>query len=81
MRGYDMPDAVLTGVETRTSSPLRLARGDDCQSLNTRGLYPAGEGAGYAGGILSAGVDGLRVAEALARDLLGEAAPAALRAA
>lgn len=70
MRGYDMPDAVLTGVETRTSSPLRLTRGDDCQSLNTRGLYPAGEGAGYAGGILSAGVDGLRVAEALARELL-----------
>ncbi len=71
MRGYDMPDAVLTGVETRTSSPLRLTRGDDCQSLNTRGLYPAGEGAGYAGGILSAGVDGLKVAEALACDLLG----------
>ena len=70
IRGYDMEDAVLTGVETRTSSPLRLTRGDDCQSLNTRGLYPAGEGAGYAGGILSAGVDGLKVAEALARDLL-----------
>lgn len=70
IKGYDMPDAVLTGVETRTSSPLRLTRGDDCQSLNTRGLYPAGEGAGYAGGILSAGVDGLKVAEALARDLL-----------
>jgi uncharacterized FAD-dependent dehydrogenase len=70
IKGYDMADAVLTGVETRTSSPLRLTRGDDCQSLNTRGLYPAGEGAGYAGGILSAGVDGLKVAEALARDLL-----------
>lgn len=81
MRGYDMPDAVLTGVETRTSSPLRLTRGDDCQSLNTRGLYPAGEGAGYAGGILSAGVDGLRVAEALARDLLGAGTPASLKAA
>ncbi len=71
MRGYDMPDAVLTGVETRTSSPLRITRGPDGQSLNTRGLYPAGEGAGYAGGILSAGVDGLKAAEALARDLLG----------
>ncbi|MDO9435096.1 NAD(P)/FAD-dependent oxidoreductase [Hydrogenophaga sp.] len=71
IKGYDMPDAVLTGVETRTSSPLRITRGaDDCQSLNTRGLYPAGEGAGYAGGILSAGVDGLKVAEALVRDLL-----------
>ena len=69
--GYDMPDAVLTGVETRTSSPLRITRGADLQSLNTRGLYPAGEGAGYAGGILSAGVDGLRVAETLACDLLG----------
>ncbi|WP_137920890.1 FAD-dependent protein [Hydrogenophaga sp. 2FB] len=71
IKGYDMADAVLTGVETRTSSPLRITRGtDDCQSLNTRGLYPAGEGAGYAGGILSAGVDGLKVAEALVRDLL-----------
>ena len=70
IKGYDMADAVLTGVETRTSSPLRITRGDDCQSLNTRGLYPAGEGAGYAGGILSAGVDGLKVAEALARELL-----------
>ena len=66
LRGFDRPDAVLTGVETRTSSPLRLNRGDDLQSLNVRGLYPAGEGAGYAGGILSAGVDGIRVAEALA---------------
>jgi uncharacterized FAD-dependent dehydrogenase len=71
IKGYDMADAVLTGVETRTSSPLRITRGTDCQSLNTRGLYPAGEGAGYAGGILSAGVDGIKVAEALARDLLG----------
>ncbi|MDP3832802.1 MAG: FAD-dependent oxidoreductase [Hydrogenophaga sp.] len=72
--GYDMADAVLTGVETRTSAPLRITRGADCQSLNTRGLYPAGEGAGYAGGILSAGVDGLKVAEALARELLGASA-------
>jgi uncharacterized FAD-dependent dehydrogenase len=65
IRGFAMPDAVLTGVETRTSSPLRITRGDDCQSLNVKGLYPAGEGAGYAGGILSAGVDGIRVAEAV----------------
>ena len=71
IKGYDMPDAVLTGVETRTSSPLRITRGDDFQSLNVRGLYPAGEGAGYAGGILSAGVDGIKVAEALAQELLG----------
>ncbi|MCW5649836.1 MAG: FAD-dependent oxidoreductase [Ramlibacter sp.] len=66
IRGYDMPDALLTGVETRTSSPLKMTRGDDFQSLNVRGLYPAGEGASYAGGILSAGVDGIRVAEAVA---------------
>jgi uncharacterized FAD-dependent dehydrogenase len=71
IRGFDMPDAVLTGVETRTSSPLKIPRGDDFQSTNTRGLYPAGEGASYAGGILSAGVDGIRVAEALATSLVG----------
>ena len=70
IRGFALPDAVLTGVETRTSAPVRLRRGEDMQSLGTRGLYPAGEGAGYAGGILSAGVDGIRVAEAVARDLL-----------
>jgi uncharacterized protein len=70
IKGYDMADALLTGVETRTSAPLRITRGDDFQSLNTRGLYPAGEGAGYAGGILSAGVDGIKVAEAVAVDLL-----------
>jgi uncharacterized FAD-dependent dehydrogenase len=70
IRGFDMSDAVLTGVETRTSSPLRITRGDDCQSVNVQGLYPAGEGAGYAGGILSAGVDGIKVAEALALDML-----------
>ena len=70
IKGFDMRDAVLTGVETRTSSPLRIPRGDDLQSLNVRGLYPAGEGAGYAGGILSAGVDGIKVAEAVARDML-----------
>jgi hypothetical protein len=74
IRGFAMADAVLTGVETRTSSPLRINRGKDCQSLNTRGLYPAGEGAGYAGGIMSAGVDGIEVAEALAVDMLGSTA-------
>jgi len=58
-----MPDAVMTGVETRTSSPLRVTRGADGQSLNVRGLFPAGEGAGYAGGILSAAVDGIKAAE------------------
>ena len=62
IKGFDMPDAVLTGVETRTSSPLKITRGEDYQSLNVRGLYPAGEGASYAGGILSAGVDGIKVA-------------------
>jgi uncharacterized FAD-dependent dehydrogenase len=68
--GFARPDAVLTGVETRTSSPLRIRRGRDFQSVNVRGLYPAGEGAGYAGGIMSAGVDGIEVAEALGRALL-----------
>jgi len=71
IKGFDMADAVLTGVETRTSSPLRIPRGEDLQSINVRGLYPAGEGAGYAGGILSAAVDGIKVAEALARDITG----------
>ncbi|MEO8542215.1 MAG: FAD-dependent protein [Burkholderiaceae bacterium] len=71
IKGFDMPDAVLTGVETRTSSPVRIGRGDDYQSLNVQGLYPAGEGASYAGGILSAGVDGIRVAEAVAKSVLG----------
>jgi len=71
IKGYDMADAVMTGVETRTSSPLKIPRGDDFQSINTRGLYPAGEGASYAGGILSAGVDGIKVAEALARQIQG----------
>ncbi len=75
IRGFAMPDAVLTGVETRTSSPLRITRGADGQSVNVRGLYPAGEGAGYAGGILSAGVDGIRVAEAVIRQALAQAAP------
>ncbi|MET3667074.1 NAD(P)/FAD-dependent oxidoreductase [Caulobacter sp. 1776] len=70
--GYDHPDVLLTGVETRTSSPVRITRGKDYQSLNTGGLFPAGEGAGYAGGILSAAVDGIKVAEAVALAYLAE---------
>jgi len=66
IKGFDLHDAVLTGVETRTSSPIKITRGEDFQSLNVRGLYPAGEGASYAGGILSAGVDGIKVGEAVA---------------
>ena len=66
IKGFDMEDAVLTGVETRTSSPVRIPRGTDLQSVNTPGLFPGGEGAGYAGGILSAGVDGIKLAEAVA---------------
>lgn len=74
IKGFSMYDAVLTGVETRTSSPVCIKRDKDSFiSINTKGLYPAGEGAGYAGGILSAGVDGIKVAEALALDLLGQA--------
>lgn len=69
--GFDMADAVLTGVETRTSSPIRIKRDETFQSLNTKGLFPAGEGAGYAGGILSAGVDGIKVAEAVAISMVG----------
>ncbi|MGP9833616.1 NAD(P)/FAD-dependent oxidoreductase [Marinobacter sp. NSM] len=73
IRGFDRPDAVLTGIETRTSSPVRITRDrDTLQSLNTRGLYPAGEGAGYAGGILSAGVDGIKVAEAVAKAMMAD---------
>ena len=71
IKGFDRADAVLTGVETRTSSPIRIRRGDDYRSLNTRGLYPAGEGAGFAGGILSAAVDGIKVAEAVAKSIAG----------
>jgi uncharacterized FAD-dependent dehydrogenase len=74
IRGYAMEDAVLTGVETRTSAPLRIPRGPGLESPQIRGLYPAGEGAGYAGGILSAGVDGIRVAEAVALALAGPVA-------
>jgi uncharacterized FAD-dependent dehydrogenase len=69
--GFAMADAVLTGVETRTSSPLRMPRGKDLQSINVAGLYPAGEGAGYAGGIMSAAVDGIEVAEAIALQITG----------
>jgi len=72
IKGFAMPDAIFTGVETRTSSPLRITRGADRQSVNVRGLYPAGEGAGYAGGIMSAGVDGIEVAEAVGQALLGD---------
>lgn len=70
INGFAMSDAVLTGVETRTSSPIRIKRNEAYQSLNTNGLYPAGEGAGYAGGILSAGIDGIKVAEAVALNIV-----------
>jgi len=73
IRGFDSKDAMLTGVETRTSSPVQIQRGKDFQSLNTKGLYPGGEGAGYAGGILSAGIDGIKIAEAVALDMLKDA--------
>ncbi|MGR6861557.1 NAD(P)/FAD-dependent oxidoreductase [Aliivibrio salmonicida] len=73
IRGFDSKDAMLTGVETRTSSPVQIKRGADFQSINTKGLYPGGEGAGYAGGILSAGIDGIKIAEAVALDMLKNA--------
>jgi uncharacterized protein len=76
IKDFAMADAIMTGVETRTSSPVRIGRDDTYQSTNTRGLYPAGEGAGYAGGILSAAVDGIRVAEAVALAMTGEDAHA-----
>ncbi|MFM7626254.1 MAG: FAD-dependent protein, partial [Gammaproteobacteria bacterium] len=73
IRGFDRDDALLTGIESRTSSPLRITRdADTLQSLNVRGLFPGGEGAGYAGGILSAGVDGIKLAEAVACSLRGD---------
>lgn len=73
IRGFDRSDAILTGIETRTSSPVRITRNhESLQSVNTRGLYPAGEGAGYAGGILSAGVDGIKIAEAVATAMLAD---------
>ncbi|CAM2149916.1 NAD(P)/FAD-dependent oxidoreductase [Pararobbsia alpina] len=75
--GFAMGDAVLTGVETRTSSPVRIRRKDNYQSMNVEGLYPAGEGAGYAGGIYSAAIDGIEVAEAVGRDLSGQGMPSA----
>jgi len=68
--GFAMKDAVLTGVETRTSSPVRIVRGEDFQSINVKGLYPGGEGAGYAGGIISAAIDGVKIAEAVAMDIM-----------
>jgi len=72
IKGFDLADGILTGVETRTSSPIRIKRDDESlQSINTKGLYPCGEGAGYAGGILSAGVDGIKVAEAVALSISG----------
>ena len=70
IKGYAMKDALLTGVETRTSSPIRIKRNAEYESINTGGLYPAGEGAGYAGGILSAAVDGIEVAEAVAKSMV-----------
>jgi uncharacterized protein len=70
IKGFAMRDAILTGVETRTSSPIRIKRDESGQSLNTHGLFPAGEGAGYAGGILSAGIDGIKAAEWVALDIL-----------
>lgn len=70
IRGFATPDAMLTGVETRTSSPVQIKRGQNYQSINVKGLYPGGEGAGYAGGILSAGIDGIKIAEAVALDML-----------
>jgi uncharacterized FAD-dependent dehydrogenase len=71
IKGFAMEDAVLTGVETRTSSPIRIRRNDAFESMNTQGLDPAGEGAGYAGGIMSAAIDGIRVAEAVALSMVG----------
>jgi uncharacterized FAD-dependent dehydrogenase len=71
IKGFAMHDAVLTGVETRTSSPIRIKRDETFQSMNTKGLFPAGEGAGYAGGIMSAAIDGIKVAEAVALSMTG----------
>jgi uncharacterized FAD-dependent dehydrogenase len=70
LEGFAMQDAVLTGVETRTSAPIRIARDENFESVNVKGLYPAGEGAGYAGGIISAAVDGMKVAEAVAQKII-----------
>jgi len=70
LKGFAMDDAVLTGVETRTSSPIRITRDENFENTNTKGLYPAGEGAGFAGGIISAAVDGMKVAEAVAQKII-----------
>jgi uncharacterized FAD-dependent dehydrogenase len=77
IQGFALEDAVLTGVETRTSSPVRIRRGHDLQSVNTRGLFPGGEGAGYAGGIMSAAIDGIRVAEAVSQSMIDNQSQAA----
>jgi uncharacterized FAD-dependent dehydrogenase len=69
LKGFAMNDAVLTGVETRTSAPIRIARNENFESVNINGLYPAGEGAGFAGGIISAAVDGMKVAESVAQKI------------
>ena len=69
MRGFITAEACLTGVESRTSAPVRIVRGDDLQSVTLQGLYPAGEGAGYAGGIVSAALDGIRIADRIAQQL------------
>jgi uncharacterized FAD-dependent dehydrogenase len=79
IKGFAREEGLLTGVETRTSSPICIKRGPDYQSLNTKGLFPAGEGAGYAGGILSAGIDGIKVAEAVALAMLGQPVPTGRR--
>ena len=70
IRGFAMEDALMTGIETRTSSPVRITRNNQYQSMNTRGLFPDGDGAGYAVGILSAAIDGIKVAEAVALSLI-----------
>jgi uncharacterized FAD-dependent dehydrogenase len=70
MRGFMTVEATLTGVETRTSAPVRIVRGENLQSVSLAGLYPTGEGAGYAGGIMSAALDGVRVADAVAQQLM-----------
>ena len=69
LRGFDSPAAILTGIESRSSSPVRINRGEDFQSVSLRGLFPCGEGAGYAGGIVSAAVDGMKCAEAVLKNL------------
>ncbi|MDE5769834.1 MAG: hypothetical protein K2H82_10665, partial [Oscillospiraceae bacterium] len=69
IKGFAAPDAILTGIESRSSSPVRMLRDETCRSVGVSGIYPCGEGAGYAGGITSAAVDGIRCAEAVIRDL------------